>query len=142
MREVKIEIKPREQFRAFLESDHKRSCLVVHRRGGKTFAEVQKLFKAALTHKRPGMKTAPLRYAYFAPTQAQAKSICWGYIKQFAQGIGKINESELHVTFPSNQNAQIPSVFGRKLREGAGDLPRWSRPRREWRYAPRMLGSQ
>ena len=52
----------------------------------------------ALTHKRPG---PPTRYAYIAPTQAQAKDIAWGYLKSFTGRIPgvSINESDLKVTF-------------------------------------------
>lgn len=93
-----IEIKPRRQFRAFLESEKRWCCLVVHRRGGKTYSSLQKLLLRALTHKRPG---PPCRYAYIAPTQAQAKDISWAYLKAFTHRIPgvSINESDLKVTF-------------------------------------------
>lgn len=71
---------------------------MVHRRGGKTYSSLQKLLLRALTHKRPG---PPTRYAYIAPTQAQAKDIAWGYLKAFTWQIPgvSINESDLKVTF-------------------------------------------
>ena len=43
MADVTIEIRPRAQFRDFLESNKRWGCLVVHRRGGKTFSSLQKL---------------------------------------------------------------------------------------------------
>lgn len=93
-----IEIRPRRQFREFLETTARWCCLVVHRRGGKTYSSLQKLLLRALTHKRPG---PPTRYAYIAPTQAQAKDIAWGYLKDFTWQIPgvAINESDLKVTF-------------------------------------------
>lgn len=115
-----IEIKPRRHFRAYLNRTQKRSCLVVHRRGGKTFGCIQDLFLKALTHKRRNMKNAPLRYGYFAPTQAQAKDIAWSYIKQFGAGIGEINESELHITFPSNHGSRIRLYSGENYERARG----------------------
>jgi phage terminase large subunit len=94
---VTVEIRPRAQFRAFLESTLRWDCLVVHRRGGKTFGALQKLLKRALTHRRPG---PPKRYAYIAPTRDQAKDIVWGYLKRFTAGIPGVakNEADLTVT--------------------------------------------
>lgn len=94
-----LEIRPRKQFRAFLHSEKRWDCLVVHRRGGKTFAALQKLLKRALTHRRKG---PPKRYAYIAPTRDQAKDIVWGYLKRFTSAIPGIqkNEAELTLTLP------------------------------------------
>lgn len=98
---VQVTIKPRPQFREFLESSKRWSVLVAHRRAGKTVAVVQKLVKCALTHKRAG---PPLRYAYIAPTRDQAKDIAWAYLKDYASKIpgSVINESELKITFLNN----------------------------------------
>lgn len=98
MSDVTVTIRPRRQFREFIESDKRWSCLVVHRRGGKTYSSLQKLLKRALTHKRPG---PPTRYAYIAPTQAQAKDIAWAYLKRFTHSIpgATPNEAELKITF-------------------------------------------
>lgn len=117
---MRIEIKPRRQFRSYLESDHKRGVLVVHRRGGKTFSTGQKLIKCALTHKRPNMDAAPLRYGYFAPTLTQAKDVAWGYIKNFGANVATFNESELHATFPSNKNARIRLYSGENFERARG----------------------
>ena len=105
---VTLEIRPRRQFRAFLESPARWCCLVVHRRGGKTFSSLQKLLLRALTHKRPG---PPTRYAYIAPTQAQAKDIAWGYLKTFTGEIPgvSINESDLKVTFGDGMTVRLYS---------------------------------
>ncbi|GAA5120543.1 hypothetical protein JIN84_05725 [Luteolibacter yonseiensis] len=105
---VTLEIRPRRQFREFLESKKRWCCLVVHRRGGKTFSSLQKLLLRALTHKRPG---PPTRYAYIAPTQAQAKDIAWGYLKSFTWQIPgvSINESDLKVTFADGMTVRLYS---------------------------------
>ena len=106
-----IEIVPRKPFREFLTSDKRFMTMVCHRRAGKTVAAVQRLIYCALTHKRKGMKTAPLRYGYIAPTQTQAKSICWGYVKEWCSKIPDvvINESELRVTFPNRAEIRLYS---------------------------------
>lgn len=98
MNDTNIEIRPRPQFRKFLESKQRWSCLIVHRRGGKTYSSLQKLLYRALTDKCTGPAK---RYAYIAPTQAQAKDISWGYLKSFTSQIPGVekNESELKITF-------------------------------------------
>ncbi len=82
--------------------------MVIHRRGGKTFACIQDLLMHAMTHKRPG---PPLRYAYIAPTRDQAKDIAWGYVKQFFSQIPgiKINEADLMVTLREGQTIRLYS---------------------------------
>lgn len=106
--ETVIEIRPRKQFRAFLETTKRWSCLIVHRRGGKTYAALQKLLQRALTHQRPG---PPKRYAYIAPTQTQAKDISWAYLKDFTSGIPgtEKNEAELKVTFSDGMTIRLYS---------------------------------
>lgn len=91
---VKINIVPRKAFRAYLKRVARWACLVVHRRGGKTFCCIQDLIHRANTHKRPG---PPLRYAYIAPTRDQAKDIAWSYLVRYASKIPgiEINKSEL-----------------------------------------------
>lgn len=81
---------------------------MVHRRGGKTYSSLQKLLLRALTHKRAG---PPKRYAYIAPTQAQAKDIAWGYLKDFTSQIPGIekNEAELKITFPDGMIIRLYS---------------------------------
>jgi hypothetical protein len=103
-----IEIRPRKQFREFIETTKRWCCLVVHRRGGKTYASLQKLLLRALNHKRPG---PPKRYAYIAPTQAQAKDIAWGYLKSFTSRIPGVetNESDLKITFPDGMIIRLYS---------------------------------
>lgn len=106
--EIVLELRPRRQFREFILSERRWDCLVVHRRGGKTFSALQKLLKRALSHKRPG---PPKRYAYVAPTRDQAKDIVWGYLKRFTSGIPGVvkNEAELTVTLPDATTIRLYS---------------------------------
>lgn len=103
-----IELEPRDKFRAYLERKERWACLVVHRRGGKTFACIQDLLHRALTHKREG---PALRYAYLAPTRDQTKDIAWGYLKAFTAQIPgvKINEADLQVTLPNRSTIRLYS---------------------------------
>lgn len=103
-----IEIRPRRQFRAFLETAARWCCLVVHRRGGKTYSSLQKLLVRAISHKRPG---PPTRYAYIAPTREQAKDIAWAYLKDFTSKIPGLvpNETELKITFPDGMTIRLYS---------------------------------
>ncbi len=108
MPETHIEIRPRRQFREFLQSEKRWDCLVVHRRGGKTYSSLQKLLYRALRHQRPG---PPKRYAYIAPTRDQAKDIAWGYLKAFTSKIPGVvtNESDLMVKFPCGMTIRLYS---------------------------------
>lgn len=103
-----VELIPRPVFRSYLERKQRWSCMVVHRRGGKTFCCIQDLLKRALTHKRPG---PPTRYAYIAPTRDQAKDIAWGYLKRFCGQIPgtKLNEADLMVTLPNQATIRLYS---------------------------------
>jgi hypothetical protein len=91
-----------------LETEKRWSCLVVHRRGGKTYSSLQKLLKRALTYKRKG---PPTRYAYIAPTAVQAKDIAWAYLKMFTWQIpGCVpNEQELKLTFADGMTIRLYS---------------------------------
>jgi phage terminase large subunit len=119
-RDVEIDIIPRESFREYLTTKKRWLTLVCHRRAGKTVASVQRLVYCALTHKREGMDTAPLRYAYIAPTRTQAKGICWGYFRQACATIPdiKINESELTITFPNRAKISLFSGEGYESMRG------------------------
>lgn len=117
---VRIRIEPRQVFRAFLSSKKRWFVLVAHRRAGKTVAAVQKIFKEALTHKRPGPR---LRYAYIAPTRSQAKDIAWQYIVEYASQIpgAEINIGELRVVLPTpNGVAEIRLYSGENYERARG----------------------
>lgn len=99
MTELTLEIIPRKPFRPYLLRDRRWSCIVAHRRAGKTVACVMDLLKRAAEHQ--GREP---RFAYIAPTYQQAKDVAWSYLKQYTQAIPgvKVSESELTVTLPHN----------------------------------------
>ena len=74
-------------------------------------AVLQRLILCALTHKRKGMDTAPLRYAYIAPTRDQAADIAFGYLVNFTKQIPgvEVNRADLKVTFPSGAQIRLYS---------------------------------
>ena len=96
---------PREAFKNYHQAQSRYSITIAHRRAGKTVARTNKLIKEAILCDKPNP-----RYAYLAPFFVQAKDIAWTYLKHYAGAIlaegGKINESDLSVTFGHN-GAQI-----------------------------------
>jgi len=102
---IVIDYQPRDCFKPYHESDKRFSLTVAHRRAGKTVARINKLIKSAAS---AGIENP--RFGYLAPYYIQAKDIAWNYLKQYSRPIlemgGKVNESELSVTFAHN-NAQI-----------------------------------
>lgn len=101
---VIIPYEPRAAFIPFHQRNKRWSCLVCHRRAGKTVACINDLIAAALLFKgKDG------RFAYIAPQYAQAKDIAWNYIKQFTGVIPGIsyNESELRVDFPNGHRIRL-----------------------------------
>lgn len=104
-RKVIIPYAPRQAFESYHASDRRYSLTVAHRRAGKTVARINKLVREAACC----TKDSP-RFGYLAPYYIQAKDIAWAYLKHYSAPIldvgGKVNESELSVTFGHN-GAQI-----------------------------------
>jgi hypothetical protein len=103
-RTIDLGYRARPQFRAFHARKQRWACLVVHRRGGKTVACIMDLIDAALRcDKEAG------RFAYFAPTYAQAKDTAWQYVKRFTANIPGVEqrESDLMVTFPNGARIRL-----------------------------------
>ncbi|WP_068305831.1 hypothetical protein [Pararhodobacter sp. CCB-MM2] len=96
---VNLEIVPRKPFRPYLLRKSRWSCIVAHRRAGKTVACIQDLIAKAASSTAPNA-----RYAYIAPFYTQAKDVAWAYLKQYTSGIPGVasNEGELHITFAHN----------------------------------------
>ena len=94
----------RPQFEAFHARRQRWACLVVHRRAGKTVACIMDLIDAALRCKKPDA-----RFAYLAPTYAQAKDTAWTYLKRFTADIPGIEqrESDLMVIFPNGARVRL-----------------------------------
>lgn len=97
--EVRVRIVPRAHFRPFLTRAERWSCIVAHRRAGKTVACVQDLIRAAIQCDKPNG-----RFAYIAPFYVQSKDVAWAYLKQFTADLPQVkpNEGELHITFGHN----------------------------------------
>ena len=105
---MEVQIRPRRQFRSFLERQYRWAILVCHRRAGKTVACLQDLIirSQAATRVSP-----PWRGAYVAPTRDQAKDVAWGMIKRFVgefPGI-KVNEADLMVIFANGATIRLYS---------------------------------
>ena len=94
----------RPQFESFHARKQRWACLVVHRRAGKTVACVMDLIDAALRCKKQDG-----RFAYLAPTYAQAKDTAWTYLKRFTADIPRIEqrESDLMVNFPNGARVRL-----------------------------------
>lgn len=93
----------RPEFRGLLETDKRWAITVAHRRCGKTVACVQKLYKGAMECKRPDP-----RFAYLAPTYAQAKDAAWTYCKHYAAGLGATaHETELRIDLPNGARIRL-----------------------------------
>jgi phage terminase large subunit len=103
-----VDLEPREQFLPYFHRKERWACMVVHRRGGKTFCCIQDLIAKALTHKRDG---PALRYAYIAPTRDQAKDIAFAYLRDFCGRIPKtdINKADLLITLPNEATIRLYS---------------------------------
>jgi hypothetical protein len=102
---IEIDYTPRDCFAAYHDTDKRYSVTIAHRRAGKTVARINKLIREAATCTKPNP-----RFGYLAPFYIQAKDIAWAYLKYYAAPItalgGKVNESELSITFAHN-NANI-----------------------------------
>lgn len=100
-REVLIDYSPRSAFVPYHQTEKRYALTIAHRRAGKTVARINKLIQKAAVCERHSP-----RFGYLAPYFVQAKDIAWAYLKQYSAPIlelgGKVNESELSVTFPHN----------------------------------------
>jgi phage terminase large subunit len=102
--QVVIPYEERPQFTPYHDRSQRWSCIVAHRRAGKTVACINDLIQGTMTCERPNP-----RFAYIAPYYAQAKDIAWGYLKEYALPIpgATPNESELRVDFPNGGRVRL-----------------------------------
>lgn len=85
MTAIEIPYKPR-PLQHKLHMERKRfTCLVCHRRFGKTVWSVNELIRTAVSCPHPNPVVA-----YVAPTYSQAKRVAWGYVKQFTEPLFKM----------------------------------------------------
>ena len=98
MRVAEFLYAPRAPFVPFHQRDKRWSCIVAHRRAGKTVAAVNDLIVGALECGLPRPQ-----FAYVAPYRDQAKRVAWDYVKHYAQpfAAGRPNESELVQPMPN-----------------------------------------
>lgn len=101
---IDLGYRPRSIFVPFHKRTQRRSVLVVHRRAGKTVANLADLIDAALRCplERP-------RYAYLAPLYKQAKAVAWDYLKAMTAPLpGRVaHEAELRVELPNGGRIQL-----------------------------------
>lgn len=112
MRVAEFVYEPRPPFIPFHQRDKRFSCLVVHRRAGKTVSAVNDLVIGAIECGLPRPQ-----FAYVAPFRDQAKRVAWDYLKHYAQPFlaGKPNESELSVPIITRDMSAGPakvSLYG------------------------------
>lgn len=103
---IRLPYSPRQQFKPFHDNEKRWSCIVAHRRAGKTVACIRHLERAALKATKPNP-----RFAYIAPLYKQAKDVAWQYVKDGAGPLvphgAKINESELRVDYPNGGRLRL-----------------------------------
>lgn len=85
---------------------------VAHRRMGKTVSAIMELVDRALNNELPNP-----RYAYIAPTYAQAKRVAFDYLVEYTRPLGaKVNIAELRVDFLGRRISLYGSENGDSLR--------------------------
>lgn len=100
---ITLDYAPRRVFQPYHDRKQRWSCLVAHRRCGKTVACINDLIYRAVTLEQPHG-----RFAYVAPFLAQAKEVAWEYLKRFAQPIiADKNEGELWVELLNGARIRI-----------------------------------
>ena len=100
---MSVDYRPRPHFVAYHQRDKRWSCIVAHRRAGKTVATVFDLLTCAL-----GTKRKDARYAYIAPFYSQAKAIAWDYLKRYSEPLGaKVSEAELSVELRNGNRVRL-----------------------------------
>jgi phage terminase large subunit len=103
---------PRGAFKEFHNQTKRWSCLVAHRRAGKTVAATNHLLMKALQKKG--------NYAYISPYRSQAKAIVWDYLKHYCGTTTKqTNESELTVELVNGSKIRL---FGADNSDGMRGL--------------------
>jgi hypothetical protein len=101
---IRLGYQARPQFAAFHRRKQRWSCIVAHRRAGKTVACVMDLIDAALRCKKPDG-----RFSYVSPTYTQSKDTAWSYLKRFTTDIPGVEqrESDLMVLFPNGSRVRL-----------------------------------
>jgi len=105
-RRIPIRYRPRNQFIPFHCRSERFSCIVTHRRAGKTVACIQDLQRGALD--------CPLlrpRFAYMSPFLKQSKAVAWDYLRAAMAPLREhgatAHESELRVDYPGGGQVRL-----------------------------------
>ena len=101
---IRLGYRARPQFAAFHARKQRWSCIVAHRRAGKTVACVMDLIDAALRCDKPDG-----RFSYISPTYTQSKDTAWSYLKRFTNDIPGVEqrESDLMVLFSNGSRVRL-----------------------------------
>lgn len=97
---------PRSVFMPFHERSKRWTCIVAHRRCGKTLATIMDLITRALATTKPHAQ-----YAYIAPFYAQAKAVAWNYLKRYAEPVLSEAPKETELSVKLINGSQI-RLFG------------------------------
>jgi hypothetical protein len=93
---------PREAFKGFHHANKRFTQLVVHRRGGKTFATLAEGLRRALSNPEGGS------YFYVAPFYGQAKAIAWDILTHLTRDLAvRRSEVELWVELPNGARIRL-----------------------------------
>ena len=103
---------PRSQFLPYHERTQRYACILAHRRAGKSYALLNDIIVRGLTPRPDGLRQ---QFAMMAPTQSQARTIAWQYLKDqtscFANCKGyKSLEQHLTVVLPDPRDTNRPGT--------------------------------
>jgi hypothetical protein len=106
-RQIILGYVPRPYFDNFHRRWQRFSCIVAHRRAGKTVAALMDTLHRALKN-----TTTNGRYAFCGPTHAQIKDVVWAYLKQYTFSLPntRVNEAELSVTLFNGAQIRLYSL--------------------------------
>lgn len=110
VRRIELDYSPRPHFQPYHERTQRWSCLVAHRRAGKTVATINDKIKRAIAEAKPDG-----RYAYIAPLYNQAKDIAWSYLKHYA--------GPILATAPNETELRVDLLNGARIRLYGADNP-------------------
>jgi hypothetical protein len=105
---VDLGYEPRDFMVPFHQRHQRFSCIVAHRRAGKTVGTLLDTIHRAL--KQPVGSNA--RYAFCGPTYSQIKDVVWQYLKQYTRPLPqtKINEQDLRVELLNGSSIRLYSL--------------------------------
>jgi len=102
--------KPRDIFLPYHNRTQRYSCILAHRRAGKSVALLNDMIVRALIPAPDGLRQ---QFGFLCPTVTQARSIIWNYAKEFTACFAhcpgyKVLEQHLTITLPDPTNVNKP----------------------------------